>query len=130
MALSTERWGIMVFLIIMTSEAGFPCGDFPIMGGVAGCTGGLDVATLLVFPAKSLMARLAIHQGGDFLLLEMTGATPFRHHRRRGGYVMTGDAVEGWPKACPMAKVAEDLGVLSLQWPWMPRLCAGRCGNT
>ena len=42
---------------------------------------------------------------------------------------MTGDAVQGWAVACSMTKIAQDLGVLPFQRPWMPRLVADWCGH-
>ena len=42
---------------------------------------------------------------------------------------MAGNAVKGRPVPCAVAKIAEDLGVISLEWPWMPGFRAGRGGS-
>jgi len=38
---------------------------------------------------------------------------------------MAGDAVERWPVTRPVAKVAENFGVLPFERPWVPGLRAG-----
>ena len=43
---------------------------------------------------------------------------------------MAGSAVKGWPKACPVAKVAKDFSMFSLERPGMPWLQTLRRSRT
>ena len=56
MALSTERGRVVVFLVIMTGEAGVPGSDSPGMVRVTDQAIGLGVFSFPVLSAKSVVA--------------------------------------------------------------------------
>jgi hypothetical protein len=114
MALSAEVRGMMGFLVIMASEAGLAFNDFPHVGCMAGSTSDGGMLPFLVKPAKISVARSAIGHRLEFCFFKMTCFAGHRHHRSGGVKFMTRDAVERWPVACTVTKVAQDLGVFSL----------------
>ena len=75
------------------------------------------------------MARLAINQGVNFPLLEMTGVTPRGHHGLRGIHFMTIGAAPRRRVALLVADMAKEVGVLTFQRPRMPIFLAGRRGG-
>jgi hypothetical protein len=125
MALSAEVRGMMGFLVVMASEAGLARTNLPCVGCVTADAGDVYVFALLVQPAELAVARSAVAHGLEFCFFKMTCFAGHRHHRSGSVKFMTRDAVEGWPVACTVAKVAQDLGMFSLERPWVPRFCAG-----
>ena len=75
-----------------------------------------------------VVTGFALRDGLDLLFFEMARATLHGHHGCGGVDLVAGDTIKRRPVACPMAKVTEDLDVLSLQRPRMPGLCPGRGG--
>ena len=81
---------------------------------MAGHTFRFEVLSLSVLSPKFLMAGFAIGDGFDLLLFEMARAALHGHHGCRSVDLVTGDAVEGRPVACPMAEITQDLDMVSL----------------
>jgi hypothetical protein len=73
------------------------------------------------------VAGLTIHERLGFLFFEMARTAGQRHHRRFGVNPVTGDAVKWWSIPCPVAEVAECLGVFALEGPGMPGFVSNRC---
>ena len=84
---------------------------------------------LLVEPAEIRMARRAGGHRLEFGFLQMAVTARHRHHRRGRVDLVAGNTVQRRPVACPVAEVAQDSGVLSLQGPRVPGHAArGRGG--
>jgi len=77
--------------------------------------------------SENTVAGPAIHDGFGFLFSEMACTAAQRHHRRFGVNLVAGDAVKRGSIPCPVAEVAEYLGVLALEGPGVPRFVANRC---
>jgi hypothetical protein len=116
----------MVFLVLMTGEASLTANDLPCVWLMASGARQRRMFTHFVQALGTPMAGFAIGHRQNFRLLKMACFALHLHHRSRGINSVTGDTVQGWPKACPMAKVAENPVVFPLQRPWMPRLGADR----
>jgi hypothetical protein len=94
MALSAERGAIMVFLILVTCEAGLTCSDLPRMRCVTTDTGNVGVFTFVMESAEVAVAGPAIDHGLEFCFFKMACLAGHGHHRGGGVNLMTRDAVE------------------------------------
>jgi hypothetical protein len=129
MALPTKRSRIVVFLVSMANKADITSGNFPCVSSMAGSAGDTRVPPFPVQPAELPVARLAVNQGANFSLLEMTGVTSHGHHGPRGIYFMTlGASPRRWV-ALLVADITKKVGMLTFQQPRMPIFLAGRRGR-
>ncbi len=103
----------MVFLVLVTGEAGLTCGHLPRVRGMATGTGKGGVLVYFVKTRDIWVTRPAIGHGFDFSLLDMACFTGPRHHRGRGINFVAGDAVQRRSITRSMAEVAEDPLVFS-----------------
>lgn len=115
MAVATEGRGVVGFLVVMAGNACLAFGNLPGVGCVTADTGDVGVFTLLVESDEVAVAGPAIDHGLEFCFFKMACLASHGHHRGRGVNFMTADAVEQRPVACPVAEVAENRGLLSLQ---------------
>ncbi len=116
----------MVFLVLMAVETGLARGDRPSMRPMTGGASPAGMVALFVELPEVAVAGLAIDHRLDLCLLEMARLAGHLHHGGRSIDSVAGDAVQGRPIACPVAKAAEDSSVNTFQRPWVPGLRARR----
>ncbi len=98
----------MVFLVLVTGEAGLTCGHLPRVRGMATRTGKGSVLVYFVKTRDIRVTRPAFGHGFDFSFLEMACFTGLGHHRGRGANFVAGDAVQRRSITRSMAEVAEN----------------------
>ena len=98
----------MVFLVLMTGEAGLACDHLPCVWCMATGTRKGSVLVYFVKTGDAWVTRPAIGHGLEFSFLKMARLTALRHHGCRGINLVTGDAVQRRPVTRTMAEVTED----------------------
>ena len=112
----------MVFLILVTAEAGVTGNDLPCVRRMTSGARRRQMFFDFMQPSGTRVAGFAIDHRYDFRLLKVACFASHLHHRSRGINSVAGDTVERRPVACPMAKAAEDPLVGSFKRPGVPGL--------